>query len=110
MQQIKDQDCRKVSKVKIDGVSGAYLKSADQRIVHLVLKQLASLVVHARPAPHILISAGVLRTLKDTSSNAPHDDTEDEEANSKDGVIYSSLLRSSVASFPVRIKDHQAKC
>lgn len=86
-----------------------YLKSANQRIIHLVLKQLTPLVVDARPAPHILIIAVVLRALQDAGRDTPHHDAEDEEADSEDGIVHGRFLRSSVAASPVCVEDHQAK-
>jgi hypothetical protein len=65
----------------------------------------SSLVVNARPTPHILVV--VLRfTLTEYSCTySPHYDVEDGEGDSEDGVVSSHLLCSMVTSSPISDND-----
>jgi hypothetical protein len=76
----------------------AYLKTADKRIGDVFFEQVASLVVYARPAPHVLVVVLGFTLVENRCSNSPHDDAEDEETNSEDSVVGCHLLGSMVTS------------
>jgi hypothetical protein len=78
--------------------SNAHLKTADKRIRDIVLEQMSPLVVYTRPAPHVFAFALGFALVKNSGTNRPHDDAEDEEANSENGVVRCDLLCSPVPS------------
>jgi hypothetical protein len=84
----------------------AYLKTADERIRNVVLEEMASLVVYARPAPHVLVVVLRFALVEDCCSDGPHDDAEDEEANSEDGIVCGDFLGSIVTSLEVCNHDN----
>jgi len=84
------------------------LQAADKVILHFLLEEALALVVDAGPSPHVLVVRVVLRALQSTSSNAPHDDTEDEETNGEGGVVDRRLLGATVPTLPVRVEDPDA--
>lgn len=81
------------------------LQSADQCIVNLLLEELSSFVVNARPAPDVLVAAIVLGSLKDTSCDSPHHAAENEISNSEQSVVNPNLLGSPVSTSPVVPED-----
>jgi hypothetical protein len=86
-------------------VISAYLKTADKGIGNVILEEMSSLVVHARPSPHVLVVVLPFTLVEDRGTYSPHDDAEDEESDSKDSVVSSNLFGSFVASFPVGDDD-----
>jgi hypothetical protein len=70
---------------------------------------LLTFVVLASPAPHVLTVARLLAANENTGSDTPHDETEDEDPESKEGVIDGGLFRTFVASVEVSPEDHDAE-
>jgi len=78
--------------------------------MNLLLEELPSLVVLARPAPNILAVAVCLCAVEDAGTEGPHHVAEHEEANGEDGIVNGCLLRSLVTSFPVGPEDAHREC
>jgi hypothetical protein len=83
----------------------AYLKTADKGVGDVILEEVSSLVVYARPTPHVLVVVLRFTLVKYGCTDGPHDDAEDKEPYSEDGVVSSDLFGSFVASFPVGDDD-----
>jgi hypothetical protein len=83
----------------------AYLKTADEGISNVILKEMSSPVVHARPTPHVFIVVLRFTLVEDGCTNTPHDDAEDEESYGEDGVVGSHLFGPMVTSSPVGHDD-----
>ena len=86
-----------------------YLKPAYQSIVDILLKQILTLAVLARPSPHILASSVLLALIQNCSAHSPHDYTECEESYREDGVIDGGFLCSLVTTSPVCVEDTKGK-
>jgi hypothetical protein len=82
----------------------AYLKAADERIGNVIFEEFPSLVVDARPAPHVFVVVLCFALIEYCCTHSPHDDAEDEESNGEDGVVGCDFLGSIVAASEVR--DH----
>ena len=82
-----------------------YLKTADERIGDVILEKMSSLVVYARPAPHVLVVVVRFALVEDRCSNGPHDDAEDEESNGEDSIVGCYFLGSIVATSEVGNHD-----
>lgn len=82
-----------------------YLKSADEGIVDVLLEEIFPFAILARPAPHVFTVAVPPAFIQYRCANCPHDNAEDEEPDSKDGVVDRGLFGSSVTAPPVRIYD-----
>jgi hypothetical protein len=78
--------------------SNAHLKTADKRIRDVIFEQMSPLVVYTRPTPHVFAFALGFALVKNTRTNSPHDDAEDEEANREYGVIRCDLFCSPMSS------------
>lgn len=85
------------------------LNTANELIVNILGVDVTAFIINTRPAPNILIPGIASRSLQHTSGNGPHDDTQDEEANSKDGVVNGCLFRSAMPAAVVRPEDHDAE-
>lgn len=94
----------KVSSRSTTAILNAYLKSANKSIINVFLEGLLSLSVFASPPPHIFGVAVLFAFIEYCSANGPHDDAEDKESNSEDSVVDCGLLRSPMASSPVRVQ------
>ena len=81
------------------------LLSTYEPVVDVVLEELAAVIVLARPAPQVLPARVIAALDKNSSSDSPHDDGEDEGANSKYRPVYRQLLRAVVPTPPVRVHD-----
>lgn len=66
---------------------------------------MSSLVVNARPAPHILVVVLRFTLVERGCTNTPHDDTEDEKPDSKDCVVRGNLFSPMMTSSPVGDDD-----
>jgi hypothetical protein len=84
----------------------AYLKAANKRIRNVILEEMSSLVVHARPAPHVFVVVLCFTLVQNSSTNSPHDDAEDEEANGEDSVVSCYFFGPIVASSKVCNHDN----
>jgi hypothetical protein len=105
MQQTRDQFWKVVSICSCDFcVEQTYLKTADKRVGDVVLEEMAPLVVYAGPAPHVFVVVVRFTLVEDCCSDGPHDDAENEEANSEDGVVGSDFLSPIVA--PSEVCNH----
>ena len=89
---------------------GAYLETADEGVVDLVLEEGGALVVVAGPAPHVLAVAVGFAAVEDCGGDDPHDGAEDEEADCKGGVVDGGLFRLAMTSSPVAVEDGHADC
>lgn len=78
--------------------------------MNLLLEELPSLVVFARPAPKILAFAVCLCAVEDAGTKSPHDIAEHEETNGEDGIVDGCLLCSLVTSSPVGPEDEHREC
>lgn len=85
------------------------LETADQSVVDVVFEELAALVVLARPAPEVLTFTIILGALKNTGTDDPHDDAEEEPADGEHGVVDSDLFGSAVATTAVSKDDDNSK-
>ena len=81
------------------------LKTADKAISNVILEKMSSLVVDARPAPHVLVVVLRFTLVEDCCTHGPHDDAEDEESNGEDGVVGGDLFGFPMASSPVGDDD-----
>jgi hypothetical protein len=79
----------------------AYLETADKRIGNVILEEMSSLVVHARPAPHVFVVVLRFTLVENSGTDCPHDDAEDEKANGEDGIVSCDFLGSIMASSEV---------
>lgn len=70
----------------------AHLKTACKSVRDIVLEQMPPLVVHTRPAPHVLTASLRFALVEDGSADRPHNDAEDEEGDCEDGVISGYFL------------------
>lgn len=86
----------------------AYLKTAHQRVIDLVLEEVGAVVLDAGPTPHVLVLAVVLAELEDTGSHRPHDHAEDEPAHGEKRVVHAYLLRPVMTTAAVTDKDTDA--
>jgi hypothetical protein len=77
------------------------LKTADKRVGNVIFEEVSSLVVNARPTPHVFIVVVRFTLIQNRGSNSPHDNAEDEESNGEDGVVSCHFLGSIVASSEV---------
>jgi hypothetical protein len=59
---------------------------------------MSSLIVYARPAPHVFVVVLRFALVEDSCADGPHDDAEDEETNGKDGIVSCYFFGSIVAS------------
>ena len=84
---------------------GPYLKTADEAIGNVILEKVTSLVVNARPTPHIFVVVLRFTLVEDGCTDGPHDDAEDEEADGKDCVVSGHLLGSMMTSSPISDDD-----
>jgi hypothetical protein len=84
----------------------AYLKTADKRIGNVILEEMSSLVVYARPAPHVFIVVLRFTLVEDSCADSPHDDAEDEETNSEDSIVSCYFFGPIMASSGVCNHDH----
>ena len=82
-----------------------YLHSADEAIINIVTEDLLPLALFAGPAPHVLVLAMPFLLIQYGSANGPDDDTEEEESDGKNGVIYRSLLSAPMATPPISVED-----
>ena len=87
---------------------GAYLKTAHQRIIDLVLEELRAFVLDAGPTPQVLVLAVVLAGLEDTGCDCPHDHAEDEPAHGEKRVVHANLLRPVMTAAAVTDKNTNA--
>lgn len=78
--------------------------------MNLLLEELPSLVVFARPAPKILAVAVCFCAMEDAGANGPHHVAEHEETDGEDGIVNCCLLCSLVTSFPVGPEDEYREC
>lgn len=74
------------------------LKAAGESIGDIVFEEMTPLVIHARPAPHVLAIALGFALVEDTGANCPHDDAENEEGDGEYGVVSGHLFCSPVTS------------
>jgi hypothetical protein len=81
-----------------------YLKTADECVRDIFLKQVPALVVYTRPTPHVLVVILCFTLVEDCCSHSPHDDAENEESNGEDGIVCGDLFGSMVATST--ISDH----
>ena len=77
------------------------MKTADEGVGNVILKEMSSLVVHTRPTPHVFVVVLCFALVEGGCSYTPHDDTEDEECDGEDGVVGGHLFGSMVTSSPV---------
>lgn len=84
-----------------DAHQAPVLQSADEVVLNFLLEEALALIVDAGPSPHVLIVGVVLRALKNSGGNAPHDKADNEEAHGKSRVVHRRLLGASVSAFPV---------
>ncbi len=82
-----------------------YLKPANKGIVHLVGKELRSVVLHAGPSPDVLVVAVVPGDLEDAGSHGPHGHADDEPRDGEEGVVDADLLGPVVAASAVANED-----
>ena len=73
--------------------------------MNFLLKQSSSLVVVARPAPHILTVAVGSAGLQNGGCEDPHDGAKDKETNGIGRIVDCHLLRSSVSTSVVAPED-----
>jgi hypothetical protein len=81
-----------------------YLKTADECVRDIFLKQVPALVVYARPTPHVFVVILCFTLVEDCCSHSPHDDAENEESDSEDGVVGGDLFGSMMTTST--ISDH----
>lgn len=86
---------------------GTYLKAADESVGDVVLEERPTLVIFAAPSPNILTFSIGPALIQNSSSDTPHDDTEDKEKNSESSIIDGDLFSSVVASSVVTPEDYQ---
>ncbi len=87
------------------GLRVPYLKSAYQSIIDILLKQVLTLAILARPSPHIFSTPGLFALIQYCSADSPHDYTEREESYREDGIVDGGFLCSLVTTSPVRVED-----
>lgn len=97
MQQTRAQFYFLLVHIECRGKSIAYLKTADETIGDVILEKMSSLVVYARPTPHILVVVLSFALVEDGCSNGPHDDADNEETNRENSIVRGDLLCSAVA-------------
>jgi hypothetical protein len=83
----------------------AYLKTADKGIGDIILEEMSSLVIHARPTPHILVVVLRFTLVEESGTYSPHDDTEDEESDGEDSVVSGHLFSSMMSRSKVGADD-----
>lgn len=84
------------------------MQLADKLVGDIVLEERLAFIVHARPAPHVLVVTVVSLGLQDCCTDGPHDDAEDEEDDGEGSVVNSGLLCLSMSSFPVSVEYEDA--
>lgn len=84
------------------------MKSAHKCVVHLVAEECVTQIVVARPSPHVLGGAGVLRMLKHDDADQPDDHAEDKPAAGEERVVDADLFGPLVAAARIADKDHDA--
>ena len=72
------------------------------------MENLGASVLHARPPPHILVSAVVSGELEDAGGNGPQDHANDEPGDGEQGVVHGHLLGSPVAAATVADENGDA--
>lgn len=82
-----------------------HLKAADEGIGDIVLEEMSSFIVDARPAPHIFVVVLRFTLIEYCCTYSPHDDTEDEESNGEDSVVSGNLFGSVMAMSTVGDHD-----
>lgn len=109
MAQINDQDCSgwiRFHALDSGTCSPAtYLHSTYQIIIDLVLVQVLPGPAFARPTPHVVPVAVLVRLVQHAGANRPDNDGENEEADGEDGIIRRRFLGTPVPSPPICI-DH----
>lgn len=82
------------------------LQPADERVVHVVLEQLSSLVVLAAPPPQVLPVAVGFRSVQDPGPDDPHDDAKHEPPHGEHGVVDGHFLGTAVSAAAVGEDDY----
>lgn len=77
------------------------LKSANKCIGNVVLEDMSSGIVYARPAPHVFVVVLRFTLIENGCSDSPHNDAEDEETNGEDSVVGGYFFGSIVTSSKV---------
>jgi hypothetical protein len=80
------------------------LKTADECVRDIVLKQVPALIVYAGPTPHVFVVILCFTLVEDCCSHSPHDDAENEESDGEDGIVSGDLFGSIMATST--ISDH----
>lgn len=85
-----------------------HLQTTSKPVVNGVVEPFLSDIVDACPAPEVLVASSGFRVLVYDSTDNPHDQAEDEEADGEDRVVHASLLSPLVTAPPVTVEDDQA--
>ena len=83
----------------------AYLQSANQVVVDLVLEKGLALSTLTRPTPQVFALAAGFGLVQDGGADDPHDCAEDEEADGEHGVVSGSFLSALVAALAISCEN-----